>query len=171
MTDNTDTKETTDNVLLSDPSTGTIARASSILQKNTKLYGPLHALDLENGQSCWNSDACPDGQSQYFLLEFGRSVIPTTVKIEFQAGFIAETCQVQLQTNDDTWMTVVDELEPRDNHDYQTFSLDSNTTLSGTALKFVLNDFTDFYGRVTIYRMEVWGKEVVPTSLESSSSS
>jgi hypothetical protein len=24
---------------------------------------------------------------------------------------------------------------------------------------------------VTIYRMEVWGKEVVPTSLESSSSS
>lgn len=76
---------------------------------------------------------------------------------------------MQLQTKDDTWMNVVDELEPQDNHDYQTFSLDSNTTLSGTALKFVLNDFTDFYGRVTIYRMEVWGKEVVPTSLESSS--
>ena len=143
-------------------------RASSILQKNSKLYGPRNALDVTNGSSCWNSNACPEGQPQYLLLEFGRSVIPQIIQMEFQAGFIAETCTVQLQTNhnENTWIDL-DEMEPEDHHDYQTFSLHNTTRQQqGTALKLVMNDFTDFYGRVTIYRIQVWGKEV-PTSSQS----
>jgi len=134
-----------------------MTRASSILQKNTKLYGPMNALKTEEESSCWNSDSCHDDQQQYLLLDFRRPVYVQTLKIEFQAGFIAETCAVQLQTSDKTWIDL-EELELEDNHDMQEFALAKETTM-GTALKLVFEEFTDFYGRVTIYRIEVWGKE------------
>lgn len=122
------------------------------------MYGPMNALDTENGSSCWNSDAANDS-SQYLVIDFQRNVQVSSLKMEFQAGFIAETCTVQLKpvSNNDTWIDLED-IEPEDNHDVQEFSLDSEST--GTALKLVFDDFTDFYGRVTIYRIEVWGKEV-----------
>lgn len=38
--------------------------------------------------------------------------------------------------------------------DMQTFALNRG---EGTTLKLVLDEFTDFYGHITIYRLEVWG--------------
>jgi hypothetical protein len=66
---------------------------------------------------------------------------------------------VKLQTSDNEWLDL-EELEPEDNHDMQTFSLVKDESCTGTALKLVFDEFTDFYGRVTIYRIEVWGQEV-----------
>ena len=135
-------------------------RASSILQGNTKLYGPMNALNTSEGSSCWNSDACEDDQQQFLLLDFRRSVKVHSLKIEFQAGFIAETCHVKLQTSDNEWINLK-ELEPEDTHDIQTFSLvEDDEPSTGTALKLVFGEFTDFYGRVTIYTIEAWGQEV-----------
>jgi hypothetical protein len=36
----------------------------------------------------------------------------------------------------------------------QTFALNRG---EGTTLKLVFDEFTDFYGHITIYRIEVWG--------------
>jgi len=138
-------------VLVSDPSTGTIAKASSVLQKNIKLYGPMNALDIENGTSCWNSD---HGKSQSFIVDFSRLIRVHELKIQFQAGFVAETCRIEAKVNE-RW-EVVDEVEPEDVLALQSFPLSMPPCC---ILKLCFNDFTDFYGRVTIYQIEVWGSE------------
>ncbi len=120
----------------------------------------LQTTDHSSTSTCWNSDACDKEQAQFFVLEFQRPVQLHSLAIEFQAGFIGETCKVQLLTSKGDWKDLV-EVEPEDNHDLQTFSLlVNNEAWTGTALKLVFDDFTDFYGRVTIYRIQVWGKEV-----------
>src|SRR3569623_2126009 len=83
--------------------------ASSVLQKNSKLYGPMNALDLENSSSCWNSEG-KEGASQWIQLDFGRQVQPLEIRVQFQAGFSAERCTVQAKdTNplvNSSWVTI-----------------------------------------------------------------
>lgn len=124
------------------------------MQRNVKLYGPLHALDTDNVSSCWNSDGSKDSK-QFFLLDFGRSVYIQKLRIQFQAGFAANSCQVLVKT-EHSW-DVVAQWEPEDSHDLQTLEIEHENRV--TAMKLAFENLTDFYGRVTIYRMEVWGKE------------
>jgi hypothetical protein len=150
--------ENTNLDLLSTPERGTTVRASSILQKNAKVYGPKHALDIEKSSSCWNSDGTQEN-CQWFVVDFNRPVEPYQVNVQFQAGFSVETCAVALKTSENDAWEPVDELEFHDVHEIQTKNLREMKPC--TALKLTLEDFTDFYGRVTIYRIEVWGKELV----------
>ena len=150
-----------------------------MLQRNTKLYGPMNALDLESDSSCWNSEgssttnkkaAAAAAAACWFLLDFQRPVYPTQIRIQFQAGFCAETCAVYEKrveesvedgggtTTCSTWECIDDDIEWEDVHETQTHDLPSSKQAT-SALKLVLDDFTDFYGRVTIYRIEIWGKE------------
>ena len=138
-------------------------RASSVLQKNTKLYGPMNALDLDSSTSCWNSDGSPSGKrSSHYIIEFGRAVEPVELRIQFQAGFVAEKLQVlSQQQQDSTWRPII-ELEVDDDHDLQVFTLDSSGSTVGTnALKLVFDECTDFYGRVTVYQLQIWGYEIM----------
>jgi hypothetical protein len=157
-------------------------RASSVLQKNVKVYGPAHALDTENSSSCWNSEG-NQGDTHWLTIDFGgRTVCIKQVKIMFQAGFAAESglLQVQVQlplptptptpTSTDgsstsppgNWETA-QELEFEDTYELQTESTITDNGTNGyttKAVKFIFQDFTDFYGRVTIYRLEIWRNEV-----------
>merc|ERR1712176_1241028 len=81
--------------LLSSPSTGTTARASSVLQKNFKTYGPMNALKTDDTSSCWYSDGT-EGDSQFFIVNFNRLVEPKQLKLQYQAGFAGESCQLEL---------------------------------------------------------------------------
>jgi hypothetical protein len=110
----------------------------------------MNALDLANGTSCWNSDT---GEAQSFTIDFFRKIQIHALKLQFQAGFVGEICQVEAKL-DDEWQ-VIDELQPEDVLEVQSFPL---STCCET-LKLTFTDFTDFYGRVTIYRLEVWGDE------------
>jgi hypothetical protein len=127
--------------------------ASSVLQKNTKLYGPMNCLDVRNESSSWNSEGNSETDTT-LVLHFGRSVIPTTMKLQFQAGFSAELVQVY-----DSNMTKLSDVELDDIHEIQTFHLQDNQH-SFRSLKFILDNFADFYGRIILYRLEVWGYEV-----------
>lgn len=120
----------------------------------------MNALDLDSSTSCWNSDGSPSGKhSSHYILEFGRDVHPIELRIQFQAGFVAENLQVLCQQQDSTWVPIV-ELEVDDDHDLQVFSLEHTGSHSGTnAVKFVFDECTDFYGRVTVYQLQVWGFE------------
>ena len=130
--------------------------ASSVLQKNVKLYGPMNALDVHNGSSSWNSEGNSQNETA-LTINFGRAVIPTGVKLQFQAGFSAETVTIYNPDN-----VMIGELELEDIHEIQTHTLfDNNAPL--TSLKFTLDIFSDFYGRVILYRLEVWGHEVTST--------
>ena len=116
----------------------------------------MNALDTANDSSCWNSEGT-QGAAQWFMVDFGRPVQPTQIRIQFQAGFVAESCRVEGKLKDGSWETL-DEVEWEDVHETQERALE--TDKSCTVVKLVLNDFADFYGRVTIYKLEIWGKEV-----------
>lgn len=153
--------------LLSDPSLGTTARASSVLNKNSKLYGPMNVLDTADETSCWNSDAVPSGRSDdepiTFTIHFGpgRLVRVDEIRIQFQGGFVAEECTVHIRKEGDgegDWVELEEPIEPEDVNDVQTFGIaDDDRTCNVLKLSFVGS--SDFYGRVTIYKLGVWGSE------------
>lgn len=133
------------------------------MQRNAKQYGPLNALDTGNSSSCWNSEGTAEGRNDgcWFIVDFGRAVQPEELRIQFQAGFCAETCSVYFKNNNEEWVLADNSLEFDDIHDLQTHSLQvkGSSTITTKAIKLDFDDATDFYGRVTIYRLEVWGSE------------
>lgn len=135
---------------------------SSVLQKNLKQYGPKHAFDYANSTTCWNSEGSSSGKKEcYFCVDFGRLVKPTELRIQFQAGFSAEQTYVLKQSQDGQQYEQIEELETEDEHEMQVFPLPCGTApgSSTSSIKMVFDEFTDFYGRVTIYQLQIWGIE------------
>lgn len=124
-----------------------------MLQNNGKLYGAQTALE-DSDSRCWNSN---QGEHQFYIVKFGRAVKVVEIKLQFQAGFSSEIIRVQVPTTDGSWEEV-DELEPRDTLGLQTFLLEKPAECSELRLEF--EDFKDFYGRITIYRIQAWGQEI-----------
>ena len=119
----------------------------------------MNAFDYENKSNCWNSEGSSDGNKEcFFVVDFGRKVKVVELRIQFQAGFSAELMTVLKQKNIDERYEVIDEHEVDDEHNLQTFVLEESDDVS--ALKLVFEEFTDFYGRVTIYQLQAWGSEV-----------
>lgn len=135
----------------------------------------MNALDLQNASSCWNSEgsgagggsasgsSSERGREPWIQLDFGRQVRPSQLRVQFQAGFGAEMCTVQAQ---DAAMAGVDNLSPwvawddlelEDAHELQIRSLQSSGTAS--SIRLVFDECADFYDRLTIYQLEVWGTE------------
>ena len=147
------------------------------------MYGPKNALDYENVSTCWNSDGNMANNnnnnkaSTSFIIEFGRIVQVHEIRIQFQAGFVAEQIHVFTQSSDDDktteWKSII-ELEADDDHEIQSFPLLINEEDSSsdsvhpssccTALKLEFDEFTDFYQRVTIYQLQVLGYEQSTTT-------
>ena len=160
-------KERSDgSTLLSHISTGTTAKASSVLQNNTKVYGPTKALDCENALTSWNSEGSPNGKKEsFFIVDFSgggkqpnRRVQPVEIGVQFQAGFAAEEITVYVQSGGKSAWSKVEEIEADDDHELQSFPL--SVADETTALKVVFDETTDFYGRVIVYQLQVWGKEL-----------
>ncbi|KAL3913351.1 MAG: hypothetical protein SGARI_000701 [Bacillariaceae sp.] len=151
-----------------------VAKASSILQKNVKLYGPMNALDYSSETTCWNSEGSPQGKtSSWIQIDFAAktaAVLPTKIGIQFQAGFVAEEVTVMTlsksnkydATAKEEWVTVGDTFEVDDDHEMQFLDLleDGHEPTITRSIKLVLDECTDFYGRITIYQLKVFGKEV-----------
>lgn len=116
----------------------------------------MNALKIDDASSCWYSDG-EEGATQSLTINFKRNVLPTQLKMQFQAGFSAETCTIHIRTGADTW-ELVDEIEVEDTHDEQLFSFEEKSQ-TGDAIKIVFDEMTDFYGRVMIYKVGVWGKQ------------
>jgi hypothetical protein len=115
-----------------------------------------------NSSSCWNSEGTAEQKGRdegcWFIVDFGRTVQPDEIRIQFQAGFCAETCSVYVKNDNEEWIIADDTLEFNNVHELQTRSLQAEA-LTAKAIKLAFDDATDFYGRVTIYRLEVWGRE------------
>jgi hypothetical protein len=128
-----------------------------VLQRNGKLYGAQNALQ-DSDLNCWNSD---QGEQQFFVLKFGRRVRVACVALQFQAGFSSEIIRLYVlsPTSSNDW-TEVEELEPNDTLELQTFELEQQVECNDLRLDF--EHFKDFYGRITLYRVQVWGYEIEP---------
>ena len=128
----------------------------------------MNVLDCDNALTCWNSEGNPKGKtSSHLIIQFGREVIPMELNLQFQAGFVAEELKVFRSTastsgenKEEQWIQI-DDYEVDDDHEVQSFPLaDQGSGVKATALKLVFDECTDFYGRVTVYKLQVWGKEV-----------
>ena len=128
------------------------------MQRNAKVYGPANALTSDS--SCWNSEGTTDddeSSQHWFRLDFGRVVQPTSVALQFQAGFVAQEGRIECLV-DDEWHVVMDDVEWDDAHEVQTLALTGKCPPC-LALRIVLEECTDFYGRVILYQVQVWGQE------------
>jgi len=147
---------------LANPSNGTTVRASSTLNRDTSQYGPQHML--EDGDNAWNSAALTSLSSSRsskrhtLLLSFGRCVEMKSLGLMFQGGFVGTECEVTAAI-DGVQHEIAVEPEFEDNNEMQVVDLfdDDGKTLSAESLKITFKGSTDFYGRVTIYRLEVHG--------------
>eukprot|EP00536_Pseudo-nitzschia_multiseries_P002832 jgi/Psemu1/184420/e_gw1.39.143.1 len=141
-------------------------RASSVLQNNTKVYGPAKALDCDDVLTSWNSEGSPNGKKESFLIiDFcgggkhpNRTVKPSELGLQFQAGFSAEEVTVYAAKPREEADETNEEIEADDDHELQSFPLSLDDPTS--ALKVVFDETTDFYGRVIVYQIQVWGEEL-----------
>jgi hypothetical protein len=110
--------------------------------------------------TCWNSD---QGSPQFVMLDFGKDVVVTDLKIMFQGGFSGADAIVQVGSSLNALETLTSGLEIADCNELQTFPLQtvggssSSAPYRGRYVQVTFPSSTDFYGRVTIYQLEMNG--------------
>jgi hypothetical protein len=129
-------------------------KVSSVLNKSAE-FASKHMFD-GNEDTCWNSH---QGNNQFILLEFEEPVIPTSVTAVFQGGFVGQDAVIELLNTSsggevllrDLWDTL------EDNNTAQTKVFNEGSRLKAKFLRITFPTSTDFYGRVTIYKLSVEG--------------
>ncbi|KAI0654466.1 galactose-binding like protein [Cubamyces menziesii] len=136
----------------------TKVKVSSTLDKSV---GKKYLTD-GSPETCWTSQ---QGTPQYIQLSFASPVIPKRVEITFQGGFVGTRCSVEVlpsgaQDGGAKWR-VLTRIYPEDVNRKQTFDLMPgepdlvDCRIEG--MKFVFEESSDFFGRVTVYDLRVLG--------------
>lgn len=134
-------------------------RASSSVSKE---FSVKHAVD-GSADTCWTSAGCRAGsgvlpQPHHVSVKFKRRVEVHAVALQFQAGFVARECLVQVSEDGKDWRDVSpDPLRPRDSHDVQLLPLAA--PVHTPRLRVVFSGFSDMFGRITLYAFDVQGVE------------
>ena len=91
-------------------------------------------------------------------LHFDDLVAPTTILVTFQGGFVGTKCAIQglVETTSKEWIEVM-RIFPEDVSRRQSFPFESRDVRAIRALKFVFEESSDFFGRITIYDIDVLG--------------
>ena len=100
-------------------------------------------------------------------MNFHRRVKISSIALQFQGGFVAEKSQfytTKISSEGKVkWKEVEDAyIEPENVNDLQMFELEeceSADDLKCDAIKFNFGESSDFYGRVILYKIEVYGVE------------
>ncbi|KAJ7079143.1 galactose-binding domain-like protein [Mycena belliarum] len=137
--------------LLTNPDTP--IKVSSSLDKSV---GKKHLLD-NSPETCWTSQ---QGLPQYVQLSFTESIIPETLQLTFQGGFVGTRCAVKFQTSatGDDWQMLTC-LYPEDINGRQEFSLNANAVAGDGIgkLRLSFEESSDFFGRITLYDLKLHG--------------
>jgi hypothetical protein len=146
-------------------------KVSSVLNRSAEFQAKNM---FEDNDSCWNSapiseasSTVSDIQSQWILVEFlGKMVNIRKIRIMFQGGFVGTDGIVECSANskdDLQQVCVLDHIKSIANaNDMQSWDMPylEGITNQTRFLKLSFPSSTDFYGRITIYRMEIWGKPI-----------
>lgn len=124
------------------------SRVSSVLNKDSKQFGKLHLFDGDD-ETCWNSD---QGSPQWILLEFDEEVGVNALHIQFQGGFAGKDCWIEAPSTEGDLQNV-DSFYPENQNQTQVFKLTKRLMLK--KLKIVFNSSSDFFGRITIYKLDL----------------
>ena len=131
--------------------------------------GPLNKCVVSDPQASPLLMSVSQGTPQYIQLSFASPVIPKRVEITFQGGFVGTRCSVEVlpsgvQDGGAKWR-VLTRIYPEDVNRKQTFDLlpaePDLVDCRIEGLKFVFEESSDFFGRVTVYDLRVLG--VIPS--------
>lgn len=124
------------------------------------------SLLLSNGLKLVCSLGCDKGLPQFVQLDFESPVIPERVSWVFQGGFVGTACSVQVPLSVEStkeWRLWT-KIYPEDVNRRQTFNLRSvepdDTARGLKAIRFVFEESSDFFGRVTVYDLKLEGSVV-----------
>ncbi|TPX68601.1 hypothetical protein SpCBS45565_g03009 [Spizellomyces sp. 'palustris'] len=138
----------------------TAIRVSSTLNRDVKAYGK-HFLTDGSDETCWNSD---QGTPQYISMDFSpRSVSVSELHIMFQGGFAGKECKLvgvvdHRRPEEEQWEDLLN-FYPEDSNSLQVFPIKEGASKQPwRKLRIIFLNSTDFYGRVTIYRLDVVGE-------------
>ncbi|EPQ60229.1 galactose-binding like protein [Gloeophyllum trabeum ATCC 11539] len=136
-------------------------KVSSTLDKSV---GKKYLTD-GNPDTCWTSQ---QGLPQYVQLTFPGPVLPRKISLTFQGGFVGTKCAVEAITAQQAgsesskgWQ-MLSRIYPEDVNRQQIFDLTPvDPTLHGKhveALRVVFEESSDFFGRVTVYDLQLEGE-------------
>ncbi|EDV26814.1 uncharacterized protein TRIADDRAFT_22604, partial [Trichoplax adhaerens] len=125
-------------------------RVSSVLNRAIKSYGKNFMFD-GNDETCWNSD---QGSPQYIMMAFDARVKISSVGIQFQGGFAGKECRLEGGL-DSKNLHHLQDFYPKDINSYQIF--DGSASEEIEYLKIIFTSSSDFFGRITIYKLDVLG--------------
>ena len=140
-------------------------RVSSTLNRDTKQFGKKYLFD-GNNETCWNSDQVNNrtlsynvlyfyigvlqGSPQWISFEFEHPVPLSALSLQFQGGFCGKDCEVEIEGN----QKILD-FYPEDANKLQTFHFREKLE-AVRKVRIIFNSSTDFYGRVTLYLLELY---------------
>ncbi|XP_054982882.1 nuclear receptor 2C2-associated protein [Sorex araneus] len=130
----------------------TVSRVSSVLNRNTRLFGKKHLFDQVE-ETCWSSD---QGPAQWVTLEFPQCVRVSQLRIQFQGGFSCRRGRLEGAQGTEALGKILD-FYPEDSNSLQTFPVPAAEV---DRLKVTLEDPTDFFGRLVIYHLLVLGEKM-----------
>ncbi|KAI9490805.1 hypothetical protein BDB00DRAFT_884045 [Zychaea mexicana] len=136
-------------------------KVTSVLNRDTATFGKQHLIDGSE-ETCWNSEQVIYSLSivQYTIIShFGSE--PVTVEailFTFQGGFVGKKCLAlaSLPDTPNDYSIDLGAFYPEDINSTQKFPL-SSVDSKIQRLKIVFEESTDFYGRITVYKMDILG--------------
>ncbi|PPQ64308.1 hypothetical protein CVT26_002191 [Gymnopilus dilepis] len=134
----------------------TSIKVSSTLEKAT---GKKNLID-NNPETCWTSQ---QGLPQFIQLGFKDRVIPKRLSLTFQGGFVGTRCVLLIPTenSDKKDWQVLTTVYPEDVNRRQSFDLISTQIQIPdkgiSALKLSFEESSDFFGRITVYDLNLEG--------------
>lgn len=135
----------------------TKCKASSTLNRSSQFVAK-NIFD-ENPDTCWNSD---QGLPQTLTIELEKNSNILSIRIMFQGGFVGLTGKIEVtQNKDDQFVEATSFSNIVDSNDLQTVQL-SEAGTPARRVRLVFNSSSDFYGRITIYKLEIVGREIEP---------
>ncbi|KAG2235549.1 hypothetical protein INT48_003112 [Thamnidium elegans] len=137
-------------------SSETRIKVSSVLNRDTTNYGKQNLID-GSAETCWNSE---QGLPQNILLDFPSPVLVESIVLQFQGGFAGKTCIAVGSTPEspNDYHVEIGRFYPQDINPTQTFNFTATEGLK--RVKIIFEEGTDFYGRITIYKLDILGKKL-----------
>lgn len=121
------------------------------MNRDSKAFGKQNLIDGSD-ETCWNSDS---GENQWIMIRLDCNIVISKLKLMFQGGFAGKKL-VLFSANNDELGTFF----PEDTNAIQTFNLSQEVAKPTNILKLVFDGSFDFFGRITIYHLNIFGKKV-----------
>ncbi|KAI9219433.1 galactose-binding domain-like protein [Blastocladiella britannica] len=127
-------------------------KASSVLNGDISAYGKAYLTDGRD-DTCWNSEA---SAPQWILMDLGRVCAVHAIAITFQGGFVGTPMEVFADDGNGGAMQRAWTAHPADTNTPQRFPA-AEGVITCRKVRIVFPASTDFYGRVTVYQLQVEG--------------